>query len=143
MSHKLASINPAQIDLWFTGYPGANVAIKTGPPSQIYVLDVDKKSRGLESLTRLQTYYGLLPKTVEVATGGGGRHYWFKSPTTLRGRIGFLPGLDFRGQDQLCVAPPSQHSSGQEYTWINSYWDTPIAPLPTWLMQLVRKPNAN
>lgn len=134
-----ASYNPAQVELWWTRTPNANIALRTGWPSGIYILDVDKKSGGLESLARLLKQYGPLPKTVEVNSGGGGKHFWFKTTGTLGGRIGFLPGLDFRAERQLCTLPGSIHLSGVEYTWVNSYFDTPLAQLPVWLAVLVRK----
>lgn len=136
ISPKLASKSATQIAAWWAIYPQANLAIQTGP---ISVLDVDKKSGGLETLAKLIKQYGPLPSTVEVNTGGGGKHYWFSVVGHLGGRVGFLPGLDFRGPGQHSAVPPSIHPNSVEYTWVNHPKDTPVAKLPLWLASLLRK----
>ena len=52
---------------WFERWPLANVAVVTGAISDIVVMRLALKNAGL-------------PETVEAATGGGGRHIYFKHP---------------------------------------------------------------
>ena len=37
------------------------------------------------------------------------------------------------------VAPPSRHNSGGVYEWQNDWRTTALAPVPEWLLQLIRK----
>ena len=43
-------------------------------------LEMDPDKGGDETLLALQQEYGKLPETVEVLTGGGGRHLYFRHP---------------------------------------------------------------
>lgn len=45
---------------------------------------------------------------------GLGWHLWF-APTGLGSRVGFLPGVDWRGVGGSAVVPPSLHSIGRRY----------------------------
>ncbi len=138
---KNASCDPVIITGWWTKEPQANVAIATGAASGLVVLDVDAKSGGDETLADLETLHGKLPQTVEVLTGGGGRHLYFRWPgrqiSNSAGKIG--PGLDIRGDGGYVVAPPSLHQSGQRYRWEISSdpSDVELAEIPTWLLQLI------
>lgn len=138
---KNATCDPAIIDAWWTKEPQANVAIATGAISGLVVLDVDAKSGGDETLADLELLHGKLPQTVEVLTGGGGRHVYFRWPgrqiPNSAGRIG--TGLDVRGDGGYVVAPPSLHQSGQRYQWEISSdpSDVELAEIPAWLLQLM------
>ena len=109
------------------------------------MLDIDTKSGGAESLDDLEMLNGRLPHTIEVITGSGGRHVYFKHPgIDLRnsaGRVG--AGLDIRGDGGYVVAPPSLHPSGNNYCWeISSHPDdTPLADMPKWLLDRVAEPT--
>jgi len=135
---------------WWTQWPDANVGIATGQDSGLVVLDVDPRNGGDESLRDLQRLHGSLPPTVEAITGGGGRHIYFRhpGPCTIPNRTGILPGLDVKADGGFVVAPPSRHISGGQYAWeLSSHLDdVPLAPLPPWLMKLIRgsteKPKA-
>ena len=136
-----ASTDPAQIERWWLMWPDANVAVATGPASEVYVLDMDPPKGGDESLRDLVQKHGPLPHTPTVATGGVGEHYYFSAPEGIiirnsAGKIG--PGLDVRGVGGYVVAPPSLHLSGRPYIWIASAHlaDTGIAMMPNWLIEL-------
>ena len=124
---------------WFSRWPKANVAIVTGELSGIVVLDVDKQHGGDASLEQLERENQPLPDTLEVRTGGGGRHLYFTHPgVRVRNRVGVLPGVDIRGDGGCIVAPPSMHPSGKRYKWVKQHDpdNTPPAPLPEWLRRI-------
>ena len=112
---KDATTDEAVIQQWWHRYPEANVAIVTGAGSGIVVLDIDPPHGGDESLAALEAEWGRLPETVEVVTGSGGRHIYFKHPgvgiavPNSAGKLG--PGLDVRGDGGYVLIPPSRHIS--------------------------------
>jgi hypothetical protein len=104
---KDASTDEATIRRWFTSWPDANLGIVTGAQGGIVVLDVDPRHGGDESLAELERVHGDLPSTLEVRTGGGGRHIFFScADAALKKKAGFLPGLDFQANGAYVVAPP-------------------------------------
>ena len=132
---------PGEVVAWFRRWPNANIGIITGKISGLAVVDVDPRHGGDETLAALECEYAPLPSTVEVLTGGGGRHLYFASSgESLRSRVALAPGIDLRAEGGLVVAPPSIHSSGGLYRWelFHPPDKTPIAPLPSWLGSLVR-----
>lgn len=98
---------------------GAGVAIATGSPSNIVVIDVDSRHGGDESLAELEAKHGALPDTVRSVTGGGGEHIYLLHPGgDIRNSAGALgAGLDVRARGGYVVAPPSLHESGRAYAW--------------------------
>ena len=58
------------IRAWWAEAPQANVAIRTGEESRVWVLDVDGTA-GLKDLETLEFQHGPLPVTPTVRTGGG------------------------------------------------------------------------
>lgn len=59
-----------------------------------------------------------LPILATAYTGGGGRH--LLTPVTGTGnKAALLPGIDIRGAGGYIVLPPSVHSSGNRYDWID------------------------
>lgn len=125
------------IEEWWARWPHANIGIATGTASNCFVLDVDSRSGGLESLDHLLCQHGPLPETAWSNTGGGGNHYFFIHPEfDVKNRSGFVPGLDIKGENGYIVAPPSVHGSGQEYSWdaTHKLTATELAPAPQWLL---------
>lgn len=114
------------------GVPNANIAIAPGV-SGLFVVDEDPRNGGDEALATLPP----LPETLTTNTGGGGRHFWFKRPTTLDevtctsiGR-----GLDIKGlHSGYVLAPPSLHPNGSVYDWGST---APVAEAPPWLVQKI------
>jgi hypothetical protein len=135
---KDASIDPAQIGAWWQKHPVANIGIPTGQTNDFWVLDVDGAD-GEASLRNLETQHGTLPETVEVITGGGGRHLYFQWLSGMdfsisAGKLG--TGLDVRGNGGYIVAPPSVHETGRHYEW-SVDGGNQILPAPAWLVDLV------
>ena len=125
---------------WWGRNPAANVGIATGPGSGLFVLDVDPRHGGDDTLEALEEAHGRLPATVEVITGGGGRHLYFRHPggRALSKTVG--PGLDVKADGGFVVAPPSLHLSGRRYEWESSSLPgmVPLVLPPSWLVALVR-----
>jgi hypothetical protein len=96
------------------------------------------QARGDLSLERLERNHDPVPQTVECRTGGGGRHLYFAHPGGLiRNKVALAGGIDLRGDGGYVVAPPSMHSSGVRYEWIDgrSPGSAVLAPLPGWVLR--------
>jgi hypothetical protein len=119
-----ATIARSTIERWWTRiWPDANVAIVTGRPSGLVVLDVDGEA-GEDSLHALRASGSVAP-TVEALTPHG-RHLYFAHPgTEVRNSAGKLgPGLDVRGDGGYVIAPPSR-----SHEWNEGPDDLPLAEL--------------
>lgn len=134
---KDASTDPTVLAKWWEGGESLGVAIVTGPPSGLVVLDVDPDHRGHESLATLEEMHGSIPDTARVRTGSGGHHFYFSYPQNfqLRNSAGKLgDGLDIRGSGGYVVAPPSRTEKGP-YTWEASFNTSGLAELPSWIIE--------
>lgn len=136
-----ATTDRATISKWWEQWPEANIGLATG--TAFFVLDIDVKNNGPESLSALQRRLGALPDTVRVKTGGNGTHYYFAvNGAAIRQRIGLAPGIDVRSSGGYVLAPPSRHASGNCYQFDAASTKTPADP-PTWLIDLINgKPDA-
>ncbi|CAK0775780.1 hypothetical protein CCP3SC1_70052 [Gammaproteobacteria bacterium] len=148
-----ATLDRKIIEQWYRQWPWANLAIATGRCSSLFVLDIDPRHSGDDSLSDLiSRHQGGLPHTVECLTGGGGNHLYFSYPATgevirnSAGKVG--PGIDVRGDGGYVLAPPSCHASGRNYEWEVSSIPDPhagnanareggiwLAGAPGWLLQ--------
>jgi hypothetical protein len=110
----------------------------TGEASGLVVIDGDGME-GRASLADLERQGLMLPSTLTVSTGrpDGGEHRYCRVPSGVNtrndqsGKIG--PHIDVRGTGGYVVIPPSIHSSGKQYHFIDS--DAPIADMPDWVVQ--------
>ena len=112
-----ATLDPEVVKRWWTKWPDANVAVVTGAVSKLIAIDVDMHGE----IDGEETYRGLIEdlgqhlETVEVLTGGGGRHVLFHHAgvkiDTVASKLG--PGVDVRGDGGYIIAPPSMHASGR------------------------------
>ena len=127
---KNASIESTLVERWFSGEVPRNVAIATGAPSGLLILDVDPRHDGERSLDLLEAKLGPLPTSHLVSTGGGGSHYYFSVyGVAIRNSAGTLgAGLDVRGDGGYVVAPPSQHTSGNIYRWLSKETELSAPP---------------
>ncbi len=107
-------------DIWTIVYPDANVGIHC---EGLLVLDIDSQ----EGQSLIEGY-GDLSHTPTVLTHKG-KHYYFQLPqgVTFKNAVRFLPGCDIRTTGGYVVAPPSIHSSGDQYKWLNTLDDCPLA----------------
>ncbi|MEP6761658.1 MAG: bifunctional DNA primase/polymerase, partial [Sporichthyaceae bacterium] len=114
-----ASTDIEVVTAMFTGYPDRLVAIRTGAPSGLVVVDIDPRSGGLATLGELEGA-GLLPVTVRQLTGGGGLHLFYAHPGGIvRGGANKLgPGVDVKADGAYVVLAPSVHpGTGRRYRW--------------------------
>jgi P4 family phage/plasmid primase-like protien len=131
----------ADIQALWDERPNANIGIATGLPSGFWVLDIDPKSGGMESMGNLTAAHGALPATFVVKTGSGGYHYYFLLPDDFEvqnDQSGYVaPGIDVRGRGGQVVAAPSVTDKGP-YEIVT---DLPVAQAPQWLLDAVHKPE--
>lgn len=113
-----------------------NISVLTGPPSGIWVLDIDPDAGGFETMKALVTQHGQLPPTYVVQTGSGGWHYYWAYPDfemrNTKGKIG--PGIDTRATGGQVIAAGSASYKGA-YLEVNQL---PVAPAPEWILELLR-----
>lgn len=132
----LATDDSNQIREWWAKHPNANIGIATGLETGIFVVDIDPKNGGNESLAELLEK-NRLPETLTVRTGSDGRHIFFKCNTTIKSNAGKLgKGIDIRAEGGYVVAPRSIHPNGSQYRWLNS---KPAAEAPDWLINCLKK----
>ena len=111
---KDATTEEETIRRWWTMWPDANIAVATGSPSKMIVIDVDgpEGERAIAAhLTAVET-----PR----AQTGGGHHYVFALPigVEIRNSVrSILPQTDVRGDGGYIVVAPSQHGTGRTYRW--------------------------
>lgn len=132
-----ASIERSEVIATWQQHPRANVGIPAG--RAWWVLDVDPRHGGNETLAALEDCYGELPQTLMARTPSGGTHFYFAPDGRARNSTSKLgPGLDTRGDGGYVLVEGSS-IAGLRYQYQD--WDpltepTPaIAPAPEWLMQ--------
>ncbi|MFC1572746.1 bifunctional DNA primase/polymerase [Candidatus Eisenbacteria bacterium] len=140
---KKALTDPAQIQAeWCSGCPPDLVGIQTGAVSGIIVLDIRRFSGGRAIFDAMMTPTGSF-KTPTVATPIGGYHTFFQHPG------GFIPGIEdlfddnsgvaVRADRDFVLAPPSVHLSNKTYMWLQRPGTVPLAPLPDFILEQIRK----
>ena len=105
-----------QIQAWWGKWPDANIGVITGPASGLVVIDIDSEE-GYEEIKPTLT------PTLTARTGGGGLHKYYRYPDgvdRVKNAVRVVTGVDVRADGGYVVAPPSEHESGNEYTWENS-----------------------
>jgi hypothetical protein len=129
--HTEATTDELEIREAWRLVPEANIGIACGA-SGLVVIDEDKSGA-------IETLFELLPEnergavraahesTLRARTGKG-VHYYFFAPqgVELSPRVGIVPGVDIRAGESYVIAPPSLHSNGTQYRWVNE----PAEPLP-------------
>lgn len=141
-----ASLDYEQINKWYTKTPDANLAIRTGRESGIFVIDLDGET-GKESFKSFLEDHGeKMPDTVTSITGNDGMHILFKYPKEL-GKVksctdwlGVGSKVDIRGDGGYIIAAPSIHPNGTAYEWeISSRpGEVEIAEAPQFIIEKLR-----
>lgn len=123
-----ATTDVATISEWWRIWPNAHIGIATGIQSGIFVIDVDLGKGGFDSIENYEegAEWGL-PVTLTAKTGGEGRHFVYRMPTShiIKNAADWLPGVDIRGEGGYVVVAPSNHRSGGSYQWISGWEDGP------------------
>lgn len=136
---KDATVNEEQIKKWWALWPDAGIGISTGKPSGLFIVDIDPRNGGDETIAALQVEHGKLPLTRMVRTGGDGLHIYLRLPDGEREWVKQLgPGVDVKADGGYVVGPPSLHPSGKPYRWVDE--NAPILDAPAWLVGLATKP---
>lgn len=126
------------VERWWTDNPDAMIGVPTGERIGAWVLDIDPRHDGNDTLAALEQEYGELPSTRTATTASGGRHFYFSHVPGVRNRGNLGPGIDVRGDGGYVIAPGSVTAAGGRYEWVN---DLDPQPAPAWLLDLVvRKP---
>lgn len=118
-----------------------NLGMITGTsPDNFWILDLDlHKDSGAQEWYRalLITHnHGLEIETPTQKTGGGGLQLLFRAPVNWRPPTGKTAmGVDVRGIGGFAMLPPSMHSSGRPYHWIDGLepWSIGVETSPDWL----------
>lgn len=120
-------------ELWRRN-PSAMVGVPTGASIGCWVLDIDPKHGGPDTLAALEAIHGDLPTTLTAETTSGGRHYFFKHQAGVRNRGALGAGIDVRGDGGYVIAAGSVPAIGQPYSWLV---DMEPVDAPDWLLHLV------
>lgn len=131
-----ATADPNVVGRWWGGqYADANIGLRL--PANVFVLDIDPRNGGTESISNLTSACGDLPATLTAISGrgDGGMHRYYRRPVgSLTSKL-LGGGIDIKTSAGYVVAPPSIHPvTGRPYTWI----EAAIAEPPSWLINLVR-----
>ena len=133
------------IETWWPDGTTRGLAIATGQPSRVWVLDLD----GPEAIDRfldLQHEHGKVGPTVTTRTRNG-FHVYFRMPAEgdVRNSAGQVAdGIDVRGTGGYVVLPPSPHPDGGRYEWAKGRSPDELVPIeaPVWLLRMVQKQPA-
>ena len=125
----IQTVTVDDVDRWWTQWPDAGIGILTGARSGIDVIDVDPKNGG--DLDTLHRTHPDIPNRYSVHTSGGGGHIYIAHPgydtsNAIAEAIG-VPGVDYRGDGGMVVAPPTIHHTGAVYDFAT----LPPTPIPT------------
>jgi putative DNA primase/helicase len=130
-----ATVSPSKIESYWYKWPDANIAIATGRPSGVYVIDIDS----YEALQRFIKAWGSAwaeapPPALACVRTGRGIHIYLmleqghEIPCSTGPKGSPLEGIDVRGEGGYVLAPPSVHSSGRIYRWDFSLIDGSAHP---------------
>lgn len=141
-----ATLDPDRIDAMHDKHPSGLLAIRTGAPSGLVVVDIDVVDGGGLDEPPWTTVDGLesagvLPDTLTVVTGSGGWHLFYAHPgwkiPSGAGKLGAK--VDVKADGAYVVAAPSVHPrTHQPYRFATT---NPIVPLHATLANRLREPT--
>lgn len=116
-------------------YIDQNIGLLCGEISNITIVDIDIKDKGLKVWKEISD--GKRLNTPIVKSPSGGYHIYFKYNKKIKSsnRLkidGERIGIDIRNNGTIIVAPPSVIDN-KHYKWIISMNDTSIKTMPIWL----------
>jgi hypothetical protein len=136
---KDATTDPEIISEWFDEFPDSNFGVCT---DQLPTIDIDPRNGGNEAWRKL-IRGAYEPHTWMTQTGGGGRHIMCSAPKKPVPCAKLARGVDLKGIDGYIVGAGSLHVSGKRYIFYRDCRpkETPLAPLPGWVVALVSQAN--
>jgi hypothetical protein len=142
---KDATTDLEQIKTWWGQWPEANLAIPTGLPSGLLVMDFDPRDGAPSDREGCAQVIGGIPdEAAEVITGGGGRHIYFQYNPTLfpRGTPEKIAnGVEVKAAGDYVIVAPSRHKSGKRYEWDGMEGRNHLLTLPLPPAALIEKIN--
>jgi len=137
---RKASNDQTRIRSWFERWPDMNYGIIPG--NGVFVLDVDERNGGFDTLRELESQYGKLPLTLTVMTGNGIHFYFsYDSKKHIVLWTEKLKGIDVKGDTNgYVIGPGSMHENGKTYRFASqetSLGNTEIAKTPEWLLKMI------
>lgn len=133
-----ATLDPDCLAEMLRLHPRGLLAIRTGAPSGVVVIDVDPPGIGT---MKILVSDGVLPRTLAAVTGRGGYHLLYGHPggKILSGAGKGGPGVDIKADGGYIVAPPSIHpATRRPYRWLGSPGDD-LTPLPGFWAERLRE----
>jgi hypothetical protein len=129
-----ATTSAARFTAMLRAVPSGLLAIRTGTPAGLAVVDIDPRNGG--ALDR-----ALMTPTAAAATGGGGWHLYYRHPGgPLLAALPDRPGVDIKADGGYVVAPPSVHpGTGWPYRWVG---ERPVTEMPPALRAALTPPAA-
>lgn len=125
--HLGASDIPERVQKWADDglFEGGGIGLVI--PARTFVVDVDPRNGGLDTLELLMQGHSEFPRTRLVRTRSGGWHYYLSLPADLELRGSLGPGVDIKkpGRGYVLVPPTPG------YTYLRG--GRP-APAPEWLL---------
>lgn len=130
-----------EINEWWSTWPKANVAILTGTPEGVDVLDLDMDDKG-----KSPAWPGndrSLPTECVAQTPRGGRHYFSKHSSGFKNSTGILaPHVDTRGEGGYVLIAPSV-VEGKSYEFLVGNLTEIENPFPKWLLDELSGPESD
>jgi hypothetical protein len=134
-----ATSEVSQLEKMFTSRPGAQLALRTGAPSGVVVVDAegsdDGKGDGRTGVETLEDWdwWG---DTLKARTGGGGLHLFYaydpaNGKVTSRNRV--ASNIDIKGEGGYVVLSPAEGRTWMNWTQKEGSADVPCAELFSWL----------
>ena len=138
---KDATSDLATIESWWSAYPDANIAARTG--QEFWALDLDGLD-GIRAFAQVADNHDDLPEVPTAQTGGGGRHLFFAPDGRVKNatKVGGDP-VDTRGAGGYVCLPPSRHVSGNAYLWELPATKYELEAAPPWLVDYVTGANGS
>lgn len=125
---KDATTRSAVIAEWGAAHPGCNWAVACGA-SDLLVVDADPRNGASVDAVGAE-----LPRTLSVATGGGGRHWYFKGARKVPAKL--APGVDLKSEGGYVLLPGSVTNG--RYDWADI---APIAQVPQIVLNAMDERN--